>query len=306
MEQLTFKWIPIDMILPNSKNPRKDNGIKNEEIKEIINDKGWEEAITCYKLNEYYVILSGHRRWTAAKALGHTELPVIITTEPKDKRDELDRLGSIQGGQIDWNSFEWAQHTYNLSKHLEPISYSELSKKLKVSTGLIAARIRVINYYPREDIESKVSNGMYSITMLDYIYTWIRKLKKYQPNLLESLTEDFVRNQLLKKYENKCFGSKISNDNIFVNSASANEIKDFIIDSSKKLSDCQLAIEKRNNKVNKDFISNSMLLTASKDEISKIRIRTQGEAKLINSELEKLLNEIDFTLNEIKSIPLED
>lgn len=39
---------------------------------------------------------------------------------------------------------------------------------------------------------------MYSISMLDYIITWIKRLCEFHPNLVKSLDEDFIRIQMLK------------------------------------------------------------------------------------------------------------
>src|SRR5699024_3287632 len=103
---------------------------------------------------------------------------------------------------------------------------------------LVAARIRVYLYYNLKEIEDKLENGMYSITMLDYIHTWIRRLKKNQPELVGAMKEEYIKQLMLRKYENKCFNSKIVNDNVFVTQISPQEISDFLTDSTKKLTDC--------------------------------------------------------------------
>lgn len=169
-----LEWIDIDRILPNPLNPRKDHSIKYEVMQAVIESKGWEEGITCYLNGQYYTILSGHRRWYAAKRNGTQQIPVFIVDAPKNDAEELDRLGSVQGGQVDWNPYELAKYTYDIWNNND-ISYSDLAKKLGVTEGMISARIRVYLFYPRSEIEDKLQNGMYSLTMLDYIYTWIKK-----------------------------------------------------------------------------------------------------------------------------------
>lgn len=286
----SLKWIDLEKILPNPLNPRKDHSIKYEEMQGIINSKGWEEGITCYQNREFYIILSGHRRWYAAKIMGLQQLPVFIVKPPKNEAEELDRLGSVQGGQVDWSPYEWAKYTYDIWKNLGEIAYSELSKRLNVTQGLISARIRVYQYYPRVEIEDKLENGMYSITMLYYINLWINKLKKYHKGVVESMGEDFIRKQLLKKYENKCFNSQIVNDKVFVNSTNSQKLIDFLTDINKKLSDCQLELSLRNQVKSKDLIQNSLEITAAIKDIKKIKCRTKKEAKELIEELQKLLN----------------
>lgn len=299
MHQAKLEWKDIDLILPNPKNPRKDHSINTEEMQEIITSKGWEEGITCYPQGQYFVILSGHRRWYAAKKMGMREIPVFIVAPPENNAEELDRLGSVQGGQVDWNPYEWAKYTFDMWKKLDHISYLDLAKKLNVSSGIIAARIRVYSYYPRVNIEDKLANGMYSITMLDYIYSWIKKLKKHHTELVNSLSEEFITQQLLKKYENKCFSSKIVSDNIFVTQASSNEVKDFLTDINKKLVDCQIEILKRNQSKNKDLLHNRLEIAATSDEIIKIKCRTEKETIVILAELDHLLKEVNKKIEDL-------
>lgn len=59
----------IKDVEPNPLNPRMDNTIKTDELQRVIKEKGWEVPITCYERDNKYVILSGHRRWHAAKKL---------------------------------------------------------------------------------------------------------------------------------------------------------------------------------------------------------------------------------------------
>lgn len=291
--QARLEWVDIDRVLPNPKNPRKDHSIKTKEMQELITSKGWEEGITCYQQGQYYVILSGHRRWYAAKKIGAPEVPLFIVNPPQNNAEELDRLGSVQGGQVDWSPYELAKYTYDMWENLDKISYSELAEKLRVPKGLIAARIRVYLYYRRIEIEDKLENGMYSITMLDHIYSWIKKLIKYQPELVKSMEEDFIKQQMLKKYENKCFNSQLVNDRIFVSQASSHEIVDFLTDITKKLSDCQMEISKRGQSKQKDTTQNSFEITATINELKKVECRTKNEAQKLIEELQKLFNEVN-------------
>ncbi|MFJ8065322.1 ParB/RepB/Spo0J family partition protein [Psychrobacillus sp. NPDC096426] len=304
--QASLEWVDINKILPNPLNPRRDHSVKSKEMQDIINSKGWEEGITCYKNREFYIILSGHRRWYAAKTMGTQQVPVFIVESPKNEAEELERLGSVQGGQVDWNPYEWAKYTYDMWKNLNEISYSELSKKLGVTQGLISARIRVYQYYPRIEIEDKLENGMYSITMLYYINLWINKLKKYNKDVVDAMGEDFIRKQLLKKYENKCFNSQIVNDKIFVNSANSQKIIDFLSDINKNLSDCQMEISSKIQVKNSDIIQNSLEINATISDIKKIKCRTKKEAEKLIDELNKLLTVVSDKSNFInKQIDLK-
>lgn len=291
--QARLEWVDIDRVIPNPKNPRRDHSIQTEDMQGIINSKGWEEVITCYQSGHYNVILSGHRRWYAARKMGEQEVPIFIVSAPENEAEELDRLGSVQGGQEDWSPYEWAKYTYDMWENLNEMTYEELAKRLGVSQGIITARIRVYKYYPRIWIEDKLENGMYSIAMLDYIYSWIKKLIKYQPELVKTMNEERIKQQMLKKYENKCFNSRIVSDKVFVMEASTSEIIDFLTDITKKLSDCQMEIVMRGQTKQKDIIQNSMEITATINDLKKIECRTTNEAQRLIEELQKLFDEVD-------------
>lgn len=147
--QARMEWVNIDRVLPNPANPRKDYSVKSKEMQRIIKSKGWQEGITCYQKGEYYIILSGHRRWYAAKQLGIKEVPLFIVRAPETVAEELDRLGSVQGGQVDWSPYELAKYTFDLWEKTNKISYAMLAKKLGITKNITVARIRVYQYYQK-------------------------------------------------------------------------------------------------------------------------------------------------------------
>src|SRR5699024_11182893 len=143
----TFEWVDIEKVLPNPKNPRKDPAVESETMQKIINSKGWEVVLSAYKMGEYYILISGHRRLYAAKKLDKKQIPIFAVDPPENDADEHDRLGSIQGGQKDWNPYEIAKYTYDMWKVYKKISYEKLAVKLNTSKKNVAAGIRVYQYY---------------------------------------------------------------------------------------------------------------------------------------------------------------
>ncbi|APO43366.1 hypothetical protein BS614_04395 [Paenibacillus xylanexedens] len=295
-------WVNIDQVIPNPMNPRRDHSIETEQMQEILRSKGWAEAITCYKKGQYYIILSGHRRWHSARKMGEVEVPIYIVQAPESDAEELDRLGSIQGGQVDWTPYEWAKYTFDVWVNSGNISYAELATKLGVTQSLVSSRIRVYNFYPRNEIEDKLSNGMYSLSMLDYIYKWIKRLEKYHFDLFQSMGEELIRKQMLKKYENKCFNSKIANDNTFVTNACSQDIFKFLTDINKRLHDCQLEIELLGVESDTDITQNKLNVKVIADEIRLIECRTKNEAGKLMDQLNKLLAEIDLKEKQLLEI----
>lgn len=297
-----FLWCSVDKVLPNPKNPRKDPGVKSKEIQNIIKNKGWEEGITAYKRGIFYIILSGHRRWFAAKELGIKEVPIYLVNPPKSDAEELERLGSVQSGQVDWTPYEWCEYTYNMHKSLGNMSYTALAKKFNASHNIVAARIRVYQYFPRNEIENKLENGIFSVSFLENVRSWIERLKKYQPNLVEGLGEDMVRQIMLKKLENKLATSELRDDQ-FVVKASEDQILNFLVDSKKTLAECQKELEKKEDKVRiVNYKHNSRKLKLATKDISNINYRTRKEAKQLVKPLEELEKEIMEKKEHLKAI----
>jgi ParB family chromosome partitioning protein len=280
-EHGNLKWVALKCVLPNPKNPRKDLAIRTSDLQNAIEDHGWEVPITCYKSGKNYIILSGHRRWYAAKTLNKAMIPIFIVEAPKNEAEELDRIGSVQGGQVEWSPFDMLKYTYDRWIASGKISFHDLGNELGLSKGLVGSRIRVYQYYPKAEIMDKLNNHMYSTTMLDYIYAWIKRLMKYHPDVVESLGEHYIRRLMLKKYENRCFNSKIANDKTFVRLATSQVILDFLTDPNKKLEVCLSEIMYSNNsEVNFSSIA---------AELVSFHVSTKDEAKELLLEYEDLL-----------------
>lgn len=288
-----FLWIDIDMVTPSPYNPRKDLTINSQGMMSTLNDKDWEEPITCYKRNSYYCILSGHRRWAAAKERGDRQLPIFIVPRPKDQAEELDRLGSLQSGQVEWTPYEVAKNTHDRWLYSGGISYSDLAKKIGTTKSRVTAKITVYRYYPKVEIANKLANGMYSISMLYNIAQWIKRLAAHHPLFVHELTEEYIRQQMLKKYENKCFNSQLINDKTFVTNATEEQLLAFINDRNKSLKQSQIEV----------IISKSSSLFSSSEvnqlvNVSGVTLRSliwndEKDARRLLDELTQLMQLID-------------
>lgn len=141
---------------------------------------------------------------------------------------------------------------------------------------------------------------MYSITMLDYILTWIKRLGQYQPDFVESITEDFIRKQMLTKYENKCFNSRIANDRFFVCNATPEEIFSFLSDTTKTLRQSEVELTIAQAKTERNNSKIYQLLDESIETIKKIEWNDRKEAQQLIGVLDKLLEDIDTKSHELE------
>ncbi|MFE6076891.1 ParB/RepB/Spo0J family partition protein [Paenibacillus sp. NPDC057886] len=233
----------IKDVVPNPLNPRMDNTIKTEELQRVIKDKGWEVPITCYEKDHKYVILSGHRRWHAAKKLMQRTIPVYLVEPPQSIQEEQERLGSVQGGKSDWSVYEWAKHTYDMWIYWEKCSFSELARKMNKSVAFVSARVKVFSYYPHSEIEQTLANNKISISALAYLIQWLNNLNRLKPEIVEDNKLDTVRATMLSKIERGLVGILDLKTDSFIHKANVEQLKSFLVDPDKKLSDALLEID---------------------------------------------------------------
>lgn len=288
-----MKWVSLEHVLPNPKNPRRDLAVNTKHLQNLIESIGWEEPITCYESGNNFIIISGHRRWHAAVQLKKSMIPVYIVAAPESLGAELDRISSMQGGQVEWSPFDQVKYTYDRWIASGKMSFDHLGNEMGISKGVVGARIRVYKYYPRDEIEEKLNNQMYSLTMLDYIHVWIKRLAKHQPALVESLGEHYIRRLMLNKYEARCFSSQIANDHTFVTTASSQLIREFLTDRNKKLKDCQ----ERLTYIKDNEINSSVIVSVIKG----LQAKTRDEAKALVSGLNNLLACIELKKEQLEN-----
>lgn len=296
-----FEFVPINKVMPNPKNARKDPSVKTEDMQATLREKGWQEALPAYKNGVFYVLISGHRRWYAAKELGMTEIPVFVVEKPTDSEEEMERIGSVQSGQVDWNQFEWAEYTYNMFKSTPDATHTMIAKKFNVSPFTVQSRVRVYEYYEKDEIESGLIANIFSISTLEYVRQWINKLKKYQPELYSNFGDQLIRQIMLKKLDNQCFSSDIFNDD-FVTMAPTQYIEEFLMDPLLSLTDIKRKFSKEQNMETRirNIKHNKRRMKAATKDINGIKYRTKKEAKQIKSELDYLKEEISKKMEELK------
>ncbi|TBL76116.1 ParB/RepB/Spo0J family partition protein [Paenibacillus thalictri] len=246
MENVKMIWASINEIEPNPNNPRGNMALKTKEMQQIIKSKGWETGITCYEKDSKYIIMSGHRRYYAAKRLKIKELPVILVEAPKTLEEELKRLWSVQGGKEDWTDYEWAKHTYGMWIAWEKCSFEVLSKKMGKSNRWVAERIRIFEYYPHTEIEKGFIRGTLNVKVLYQLIGWLDKLSHHKPSLVALFGSDMIRATLLQKIGSKTVRVVDLKNERFIRESTEEQIKTFLQNSNTKLSDCLMGLDDGN------------------------------------------------------------
>ncbi len=239
-----LEWVSIENIIPNPLNPRKDHAVKTDEMQDILLKRGWEEGITVYSQGQYYVILSGHRRWHAARKVGIKEVPVYVVPAPENDQETVERMASLQRGHVDWTKYEWAKFTYSAWVYWgKPHIQNNFDKIVGIHKDTVRMYIEIFEYYPQNEIEDNLEKGEFSIKGLYALCRWMKRAKKHHEELVGGMSEDLVRKVMLSKMLKRKLGNegKIKSDE-FVSLSSSEQMKQFLTTPNMSLQQAQAMV----------------------------------------------------------------
>ncbi len=130
------RMIPLEEIQPNAEQPRKDKGDLRSLI-ESVREKGVLEPLLVRHLPEtdQYMIISGERRYHAAKAAGLAELPCIEKDVDDVESLELALIENIQ--RKDLTPFEEADGVQALADRFG-LTHEQIAQKIGKSRSSIS------------------------------------------------------------------------------------------------------------------------------------------------------------------------
>lgn len=154
--------VDLDNIKPNPYQPRKEfSPEKFVELVESIKEKGVLEPVllrrTPGKFGDDYELISGERRFRAAKEAGLTDIPAIVKDVGDKEMLEIALIENLQ--REDLNAIEEAEGYRAL---MEKFSYTqeELAKKISRERVTVANTLRLLKL-PAE-IKNYISKGLLS------------------------------------------------------------------------------------------------------------------------------------------------
>ena len=153
--------IQLDFLEPNPFQPRRDFDAEElEELKESIATHGIIQPLAVRKLNEKkFQIISGERRWRAAKELKLKKVPVHILKADDQAMLEIALLENIQ--RADLNPIEIALSYQRLITDCK-LTHKDLSERLGKKRSSISNYLRLLKLSPsvQEAIKSnQISMG---------------------------------------------------------------------------------------------------------------------------------------------------
>ena len=152
-----LKLIDIE---PNRDQPRRTfNSESLEELATSIKRYGVIQPIIVTKMDNYYQIVAGERRWRAAKKAGLMEIPSLVRDSTERKNREIALIENIQ--REDLNPIDKALGFRQLLEEYG-MTQQELSDTVGIGRSTLANNLRILNLDERVQNlarEGKISEG---------------------------------------------------------------------------------------------------------------------------------------------------
>ena len=147
--------VRINEVEPNINQPRKVfDPTELETLAESINQYGMIQPITVRSVDGMYQIITGERRWRAARMAGLSEIPVLIITADDKKAAELALVENIQ--RSDLNPIEEALGFAALIEE-HGLTQEEAAKRIGKSRSAVTNSLRLLNL--PESVRKMIENG---------------------------------------------------------------------------------------------------------------------------------------------------
>lgn len=147
--------VRIGEVEPNSHQPRKTfDASELETLAESIAQYGVIQPITVRAVDGIYQIITGERRWRAARMAGISEIPVIIISADDKKAAELALVENIQ--RSDLNPIEEAEGFSSLIEDYG-LTQEEAAKRIGKSRTAVTNALRLLSLPPA--VKKMIENG---------------------------------------------------------------------------------------------------------------------------------------------------
>ena len=184
--------IPIEKLVPNDQQPRKDFG-DLEELAESIKEKGILEPILVRPKNGQFEIIAGERRYKAGILAGLNEIPSISYDIADNEALEISIIENIQRKDLD--IFE---HAFSLKSLSEIYGYThqDIAEKIGKSRVTVTELLRITDLPP--DIVSRCQE--LNITSKTFLLELVKlENKEEMIGILDSYTDKPFSRDVIKK-----------------------------------------------------------------------------------------------------------
>jgi ParB family transcriptional regulator, chromosome partitioning protein len=187
------RMIPVDQIRPNPDQPRKALG-DLRELADSIREKGVLEPLLVRFVprEDCYHIISGERRYHAARAAGLREVPCIEKTADDAETLEIALIENLQ--RKDLTPFEEAEGLFRLAEQFE-YTHEDMAKKMGRSRSSVSETLTLLDI-PESLRKKCVEHGVISKSVLLQIArqpTEKKMLEMFAKVLQGGMTRDAAR-----------------------------------------------------------------------------------------------------------------
>lgn len=143
IDEKQVKLIKTDLLEPNKEQPRRIfDKTALSELADSLSEHGMLQPIIARKLGDVYQIISGERRWRAARMAGLLEVPVIVKELDDREALEIAMIENLQ--REDLNLMEEAVGYRRLMDEFG-MTQEALSKRVGKSRPVIANSLRLLS-----------------------------------------------------------------------------------------------------------------------------------------------------------------
>lgn len=197
--------IPIDKIVPNVLQPRKDLGDLSD-LAASIKEKGIIEPIIVRTKDGKFEIIAGERRFRAAELAGLREIPCIENDVPDNEALEITLIENIQ--RKDLNLFETA-FSFKSLMEIYGYTHQDIGQKIGKSRVTVTEMMRLTDLPPdiikkcqELNIESKTF--LLELVKLEDRQKMMNMLEKYaEKPFSRDMIKELRKNKKPEKIKNK-------------------------------------------------------------------------------------------------------
>jgi ParB family chromosome partitioning protein len=143
---------PIEEIRPNANQPRRHFDQKKlDELAASIQEKGVIQPLLVRKMDGFFEIVAGERRWRAAQKAGLLEIPVVIESVGEETAVELALIENLQ--REDLNPIEEGE-AYRFLTEKYGFSQDEVARRVGKERSTVANAMRLLKL--PEDVRQDV------------------------------------------------------------------------------------------------------------------------------------------------------
>ena len=151
--------LPLDALRPNPYQPRRSfDPAALEELAQSLRRHGLLQPVVVRQTGEGYELISGERRWRAARRAGLERIPVLVREADDDAMLELALVENVQ--RQDLNPLEKALGYRDLMTTLE-LTQEEVAAKVGLQRSTVANHVRLLELpEPAQEALARGALGM--------------------------------------------------------------------------------------------------------------------------------------------------